>query len=68
MILDFRDATPAELGEILWSSFMAARLCREDHLRAVEPRPEWSNQDADTKALWQAYAERLRAFYQMRER
>jgi len=67
MILDFRDATPAELGEILWSSWMATRLCREDLLRAVEPRPEWSNQDADTKALWVAYAERLRAFYQPRE-
>jgi hypothetical protein len=66
MILDFPDATAAELGEILWSSFIAVRLCREDLLRAVEPRPEWSNQDADTKALWLAYAERLRAFYQPR--
>jgi hypothetical protein len=66
MILDFADASPAELGEILWSSYMATRLCREDALRGAEPRPEWSNQDDDTKALWRAYAERLRAFYQPR--
>jgi hypothetical protein len=64
MILDFADASSDELGEILWSSFIATRLCREDALRAVEPRPEWSNQDDDTKALWRAYAERLRAFYE----
>lgn len=68
MILDFPDATAAELGELLWSSFMAARLCRENVSRAVEPQPQWRNQDADTKALWLAYAERLCVFYEPRER
>jgi hypothetical protein len=64
IVLNFADAAPEELGEILWVSFIATRLVREDALRAAEPRPEWSNQDDDTKALWRAYAERLRAFYE----
>lgn len=66
LILDFKDATPDELGEILWVSFMAARLVCETGLRVVEPRPEWDNQNDETKALWNYFAERLLALHGQR--
>ena len=63
LILDFNDATPDDLGEILWSSFIAAQLVRQPELREVTPRPEWSNQDDATKALWGDFARRLVALH-----
>jgi hypothetical protein len=63
MTLDFEDATADELGELLWASFISARLAAEPALREQQPRPEWDNQDDGTKALWHDTARRLIALY-----
>jgi hypothetical protein len=61
--LNFSDAPSDQLGEILWDSFISARLAAEPALREQKPRPEWANQDDDTKALWRSFAQRLIALY-----
>jgi hypothetical protein len=58
LTLNFQDATPDELGEILWTSFISARLVREPAPRELTPRPEWDVQDDETKALWNYFAKR----------
>jgi hypothetical protein len=63
MTLNFGDASPDDLGEILWASFISARLAAEPELREQTPRPEWHNQDDATKALWRGFAQRLLALY-----
>lgn len=63
MTLSFVDVNTDELGEVLWSSFMSARLVHEQELRETTPRPEWNNQDAATKELWNYFAARLIALY-----
>jgi hypothetical protein len=66
LILDFDDATQDELGALLWDSFISVRLTADPGLREHEPRPEWSNQDDTTKALWHSFAQRLIALYRQR--
>jgi len=63
MVLEFLDINPEQLGETLFDSYLSAQLIHSPGLRSITPRLSWENQDDETKALWNTYAQRLIALY-----
>ena len=63
MLLNFLEIEDSELGALLFDSYLSAQLVQSPEPRATSLRPTWENQPPETRALWNAFAQRLIALY-----